>query len=111
MNKDSRRKIDLIMTDIERSVALRDRIRELVDEYKDVYRDAATMIEELRDDEQEKLGNLSEGLQYSDLSQNLKAAVSALDAALDATNNIAELHVDFDDSDEIIQSLNEAKGY
>ena len=118
MNNDGRKRIDIIIKDIENAAKAREEIdamiealNEKIGEYKETFADAATMIEEIRDEEQEKFDNLSEGLQASEKGQALEAAVSSLDTALDAANNAAEIEdfaFDFD-ADEIVTALDEAK--
>jgi phage-related protein len=118
MNNDGRKRIDIIMKDIEGAAKAREEIDALIEDlngkiadYKETFSDAATMIEEIRDEEQEKFDNLSEGLQASEKGQTIEATVSALDTALDAANNAAEIE-DFAfefDADEIVTALDEAK--
>src|SRR5882757_9591900 len=117
MNADGRKRIAIIMKDIEGAATARDEIdamiadlNEKISDYKGIFADAATMIEELRDKEQEKFDNLSEGLQASERGQNIEAAVQSLDTAYDAVNNaddIEDITFDFD-ADEIITALDEA---
>lgn len=120
MNNDVRKRIDLIMKDIENAASIRAEIDELLEQatakledYKEVFDDARNMIEEIKDEEQEKFDNLSEGLQQSERGQNLEAAVSALETAMEAAGEYAELEgfIVETDPDDIIQSLDEAKGY
>ena len=83
----------------------------MISDYKEVFVDAKTMNEEMRDEEQEKFDNLSEGLQASEKGQNIESAVNYLDEAITAIDAIEELEgfaFDFD-SDEIITNLDEAK--
>ena len=120
MNKDTRKRIDGIMADIEKTASLRVEIDELLEqattkleEYKQVFADASIMIDEIKDEEQEKFDNLSEGLQQSERGQNLEAAVTALESAMESCNQFDELEgfILEIDADEIITSLDEAKSY
>ena len=118
MNNDGRKRIDVIMKDIEKAAEARSVIDALIEDlngkiadYKETFTDAKTMIEELRDEEQEKFDNLSEGLQQSERGQAIEAAVSALDEAMSAIEPIEEVEdftLDFD-PESIITELDNAK--
>jgi septal ring factor EnvC (AmiA/AmiB activator) len=118
MNNDGRKRIDVIIKDIEKSAEARSVIDAMIEDlngkiadYKETFTDAKTMIEELRDEEQEKFDNLSEGLQASERGQNIEAAVSALDEAMnafDAVEEVEDFAFDFD-PDSIITELDNAK--
>jgi F0F1-type ATP synthase membrane subunit b/b' len=118
MNNDGRKRIDVIIKDIEKAAEARSVIDALIEDlngkiadYKETFIDAKTMIEELRDEEQEKFDNLSEGLQASERGQNIEAAVGALDEAMTTCEAIDEVEdIDFSfDADEIITALDNAK--
>ncbi len=118
MNNEGRKRIDSVMKDIEGGAKLREEIdamiealNDKVEEYKSVFEDASSAIEELKDEEQEKFDNLSEGLQQSEKGQTIEATVSALETAYDAAQEAAEIEAfEFDfDADAIITSLDEAK--
>jgi uncharacterized phage infection (PIP) family protein YhgE len=120
MNKDGRQRIAIIMKNIEGAANARQAIDTLIEElngkisdYKETFADAATMIEELRDEEQEKFDNLTEGLQQAERGQNIEAAVQALETAYEAATFAADIDdFDFDfDPDEIITALDDATGY
>jgi F0F1-type ATP synthase membrane subunit b/b' len=120
MNNDGRKRIAVIMKDIEGASKAREEIDAMIEElngkiadYKELFADATTMIEELRDEEQEKFDNLTEGLQASERGQNIEAAVQSLETAYDAANNAADIEdITFEfDADEIITALDEASGY
>ena len=118
MNNDTRKRIDIIMKDIENSASVRDKIiaaieelNSMISDYKETFADVRTMVEEIRDEEQEKFDNLSEGLQASEKGQTLEATVSALDEALTAIDPIDEIEdFEFDfDPETIITELDNAK--
>ena len=120
MNKDVRKRIDGIMVDIEKAVDARSKLDQMIEalneaivEYKETFADIKTAIEEIRDEEQEKFENLTEGLQQSERGQNIEYAVQALENAMEACDGIEEweeIELSFD-SDDIITALDEAKGY
>ena len=119
MNNEGRKRIDTIIKDIEAAASLRTEIDAMVEalnekiaDYKSIFSDAASEIEGLKDEEQEKFDNLSEGLQASEKGQTIEATVSQLDTAYDAASNADDAIVDFEfdfDPDEIITALDEAK--
>lgn len=51
--------------------------------------EARGIIEAIRDGEQDKFDNLSEGLQQTEKGQKFEEAVSALDSALDSIDEAA----------------------
>jgi methyl-accepting chemotaxis protein len=118
MNNDGRKRIDAIISDVEKTAearaeidALIEQLNEKISDYKETFADIATAIEEMRDEEQEKFDNLSEGLQQSEKGQTFEATISALDTAYDQANNasdIEEFEFEFD-TDELIGELDNAK--
>jgi len=118
MNNDGRKRIDGIMKDIEAQAAAKTAIDALIEElngkisdFKEAFGDIKTAIEELRDEEQEKFDNLSEGLQQSEKGQTLEATVAALDTAIEKCEEVDEIE-DFEfsfDTDDAITALDEAK--
>jgi hypothetical protein len=118
MNNDTRKRIDIIIADIENSAKDRAEIDALVEQlngkisdYKETFADAKIMVEEIRDEEQEKFDNLSEGLQASEKGQTLEATISILDEAMTAIEAIEEFEdIDFSfDADSVITELDNAK--
>lgn len=53
-----------------------------------VNEDIASALEEIRDDLQDRLDNMPEGLQYGDTGQLLQDRIDSLDSAIDDLNNI-----------------------
>lgn len=98
MNNDGRKRIDALIRDIEKLGDDRIYIEEMLlmateklERYKDSMSDIATQIEELKDEESEKFDNMTEGLQQGEKGQAIEAAAQALEQALDAANEIAEM--------------------
>lgn len=61
--------------------------RKTLDEQVNKITEIKSTIESIRDDEDEKLNNLPEGLQESDLGSRLSDAVENLDSALESLDD------------------------
>lgn len=63
--------------------------------------DLKAQVETIRDNEQEKLDNMPEGLQSGEPGNKLEEVINHLDSAVDALENVAS------EIDDCISSLNE----
>lgn len=119
MNNQTRKRIDAVIADIEAAASIRSDIEYLIDqvnrkisEYRDVFDDAKRSIEEIRDEEQDKFDNLSQGLQQAEVGQNLENTVQVLNDAIyacESAEEIEDCQFDFD-ADETVNLLDEARG-
>ena len=118
MNTTQRKRIDAIMKEIDNSAAARGKIDAMIEElnerlseYRALFDSVQEDIQTLRDEEQEKYDNLSDGLQQTEGGQDMEAAIQNLDAAIDACEEIAVIEypeITFD-VDAIITALDDAK--
>ena len=96
MNKDRRKRLETIKSDIEKLQAELSELTELqgkIEELKSNFDDAKTALEEIKDEEQEAFDNLSENLQGGDKGSIMQEAIEQMESAGCACENIND-HLD-----------------
>ena len=108
MNNERRKATELLEKQVE---SLRPKVDAFLDAFSELctdMRELAGDIENLRDEEQEYIDNLPEGLADSDKAQNAEASVNWYDEALLAIGNAIDLDLSVY-LDGIISYLNDAR--
>jgi chromosome segregation ATPase len=117
MNSDRRKRLDVIMTDLEKLNGVWDEIQhqyeELsskVEEFSGGIADAKQMLEGVKDEEYDAFENLSEGLQQGDRGRAMSAAIGEMEDALGMLDDMnVELELPDPDIDSVITALDSAK--
>jgi uncharacterized coiled-coil DUF342 family protein len=108
MNAARRKEIASAIETARSLITTLEEIKTSIDEFKSSCSDLADTIEGIRDEEQEYFDNMPESFLQADRGQVAEAAISALDAAIDAVRELDNLEFDAD-LDETISGLEEAQ--
>jgi exonuclease VII small subunit len=66
-------------------------------------------LETIRDEEQDSFDNLPEGLQAGEKGQDMEAAISSIEDAMNTLDNLPDA-IDLDEIDAAFSSIDDAKG-
>ncbi len=89
---------------------LQDRIAELgISQMRDKVQEILDKLEEIREEEQDALDNLPEGLRDGERGQDMQAAVDSMGEAFDALETLAEA-LDEAEPDTLVGHIDDAKG-
>jgi predicted nucleic acid-binding Zn-ribbon protein len=90
--------------------ALQDRLTALnLDDVLSEVKDIREELETLRDEEQESFDNLPESLQSGERGQDMEAAITSMDSAMEKIESLADA-ADESASEEFVSNVEDAKG-